>query len=227
MSQISTQSFEFLKQLQRNNNRDWFNDHKDEYVKAHENIISFAESLLEQMNKHDNIETPTGKKSLHRIYRDIRFSKNKTPYKINWSGGFKRATEQLRGGYYFHLQPGNSFVGGGFWGPNKDDMKLIRQELAADADELREILKRPDFRKTFGELIGEQLKTAPRDYPKDHPNIDLLRMKQFLVIKRFTDEEVLAPDFYKTASKTFRKMRPFFNFMSEVLTTDANGEPLY
>ena len=116
----------------KNNNRNWFNANKDEYVTNHEQMISFAESVLEEMHKHDKIETVSGKKSLHRIYRDIRFSKDKSPYKNHWGGGFKRATKLLRGGYYYHIEPGNTIVAGGFWGPDKEDLARIMPYLEGD-----------------------------------------------------------------------------------------------
>ena len=115
MSQIKASNFKFLKDLKKNNNRDWFTENKKRYQNEHEEIISFADALLTKMNEHDVIETPSGKKSLFRIYRDVRFSKDKSPYKTHWAGGFKRATAARRGGYYFHIQPGDqSFIGGGF-----------------------------------------------------------------------------------------------------------------
>src|ERR1700746_1869465 len=119
MSKVKIQpsALDFLKQVKKNNNRDWFNDHKEKYLTEHEGIIKFADALLFEMNKHDVIETASGKKSFHRIYKNTRFSKAKTPYKTNWSGSFKRATKKRRGGYYFHIEAGNSFVAGGFWGP--------------------------------------------------------------------------------------------------------------
>ena len=228
MSQITKENLDFIVKLSANNDRDWFNAHKADYIAQHENIIAFADELLAKMNEHDNIETVSGKKSLYRIYRDVRFSKDKSPYKTHWSGGFKRATKHLRGGYYFHIQPGNnSFVGGGFWGPNKDDLLRIREDIAADADEMRSIITSKDFVNTFGTLDGEQLKTAPKGFDKDHPDVDLLRYKQFIFGKNFTDKEVLAPDFVDVANETFKKMRPFFDYMSEVLTTDSNGSPLF
>ena len=224
---LEKSTFEFLKKLKANNNRDWFQENKATIYQASlDNTIEFADLLLAEMNKHDNIETPTGKKSLYRIYKDTRFSKDKTPYKTHWGGYFKRATNHLRGGYYFHIQPGNSFIGGGFWNPNPDDLKRIRVELAADGSELRKIMKSKDFVNTFGELEGDKVKTAPKGYSKDHENIDLLRYKQFLVGKKFSDKEVLDKNYYKEANKVFKNMRPFFDYMSEVLTTDENGEPL-
>ena len=226
--QISKSNIDFLKQLSKNNNRDWFQANKaTAYQSALDNTIAFADCLLSEMKKHDNIETVSGKKSLYRIYKDIRFSKDKTPYKTHWGGYFKRATNQLRGGYYFHLQPGNCFVGGGFWNPNPEDLKRIRVELAADGSELRKIIGSKNFIDTFGQLDGNQVKTAPKGFSKEHENIDLLRYKQFLVSKKFTEKEMLAKDFYKEANKVFENMRPFFDYMSEVLTTDENGESLY
>lgn len=220
---IPHSGFYFLRALKKNNHRDWFNANKAAYQKELELLEQFAEALLRELNKHDEIETPSGKKSLHRIYRDIRFSSDKTPYKTNWSGNFKRATKYRRGGYYFHLEPGNSYLAGGFWAPNAPDMKRIRDEIAFDAAPLRKILKSKTFINTFGALQGEQLKTAPKGFDAAHEAIDLLRYKQFLLIRRFTDKEVLSNGFLHEANTTFKNMRPFFNYMSEVLTTDTNG----
>lgn len=227
MPQITASSFQFLEDLAKNNNRDWFTENKKRYQKELDTIIGFADALLLKMNEHDVIETPTGKKSLFRIYRDVRFSKDKSPYKTHWSGGFTRATKQRRGGYYFHIQNnGQSFIGGGFWEPNKEDLQRIREEIATDASELRAIITDPTFVSTFGTLDGEQLKTAPKGFDKEHPDIDLLRYKQFIFGRNFSDEEVLKPDFLEEVNQTFKAMRPFFDFMSEVLTTDSNGEAI-
>ncbi len=220
---IPQSGFDFLKQLKKHNDRDWFNANKGTYLKELAYIENFAEELLSELNKHDVIETPSGKKSLHRIYRDVRFSKEKTPYKTNWSGSFRRATKQRRGGYYFHIESGNSFIAGGFWGPNPEDLKRIREDIAYDPSPLRKILKSKNFVNTFGTLHGEQIKTTPKGFDANDPAIDLLRYKQFLVIKHFSDKEVLSKDFHKEAVKTFLNMRPFFDYMSEVLSTDVNG----
>lgn len=223
---IQKESFDFLKKLARNNNREWFSKHKDEYVRAHENMVSFASALLAEMNKHDNIETASGKDSLFRIYRDVRFSKDKTPYNAMWHGGFKRATKKLRGGYYFCLEPGKSFIGGGFWGPNTEDLQRIRQDIDVNFDEWNRMLAAKPLVQAFGSLQGEQLTSSPRGYAKDHPAVHLLRYKQFLLKHDFSDAEVLSPSFAKTASDIFKRMRPFLNFMSDILTTDVNGVSL-
>jgi uncharacterized protein (TIGR02453 family) len=204
---LDESAFTFLKSLESNNNRDWFAKNKPKYQLANEHFKALAEEINEGMQKQDNIE----KMKLFRIYRDMRFSKNKEPYKNSFSLGFSRETKALRGGYYLHLQPGgNSFVGGGFWQPETADLKRIREEIAADAESLRSIINSASFKKHFGELAGEQLKTAPKGFPKDHPDIDLLTTSGFA-------DQVL---------NHFHAMRPFFDYMSEVLTTDVNGVSL-
>nr|WP_199157736.1 DUF2461 domain-containing protein [Pedobacter sp. ASV2] len=223
INKIQLSSFSFLNLLKKNNEREWFNEHKAEFQKEQVLIESFAQALLDLMNTHDVIETLSGKKSLYRIYRDTRFSNDKTPYKTHWSGSFKRASKQRRGGYYFHLEPGNSFVAGGFFGPSPQDLKLIRENIAFDAKPLRDILKNKTFIDSFETLKGEQLKTTPKGFDADDEAIDLLRYKQFLLIKKFTDEEVLGSDFLNKCNQAFKNMRPFFDYMSEILTTDANG----
>lgn len=220
---IQQGNFDFLNLIKKNNDRDWFNKNKDRYLKELQNIELFADTLLSEMNKHDVIETVSGKKSLHRIYRDIRFSKDKTPYNTHWGGSFKRATKARRGSYYFHLEPGNSFIGVGFWGPEPGDLKRIRDEFSYDPKPFRAILKNKNFIKTFGTLQGEQIKTTPKGFDITDEAIDLLRYKQFLLRKNFTDKEVLDPEFLKKINEGFKYARPFLDYMSEVLTTDVNG----
>lgn len=222
-NQVSSSTLQFLTDLSEHNNREWFAEHKERFKAAKANMKAFGATLLEEMQQHDQIE----KIKLYRIYRDVRFSKDKTPYKNSLSGSFTRASKWLRGGYYFHIEPNNSFIGGGFWGPNTADLKRLRQEFAADPESLRAIIHSKGFKKAFGTLEGSQLKTAPRGYPKDHPSVDLLRYKQFLVYQTFTNKEVLSPDFALQLSEGFKAMRPFFNYMSEVLTTDENGVPIF
>ena len=221
---IPVSSLKYLASLKKNNNREWFNAHKDEYLEQQGLIAEFADSLLAELNVQDVIETPSGKKSLHRIYRDTRFSKEKIPYKTNFSGNFVRSGKQRRGGYYFHIEPGNTFVAGGFQQPGPQDLKRIREEISADPAALNRLLKSKSFRDNFGKLKGEQVKTAPKGFDRNHEAIDLLRYKQFLVIKSFTDEEVLNASFLKDVAQVYQHMRPFFDYMSEILSTDVNGE---
>lgn len=224
MSKINKSSFDFLKQLSENNNREWFNANKPWYQDEHEGACAFADAMLEALKEQDQITTVSGKKSLMRIYRDVRFSKDKSPYNPRWAGSFSRVKPNLRGGYFFRIMPeGQTVIGGGFYGPNKDDLKLIRDHIAQDDEPLRKVLNNTDFKKVFGELQGEQVKTAPKGFDKEHPAIDLLKFKSMYVFREFTDKEVLAPGFLNEALSTFIALRPFFDVMTDLLTTDLNG----
>ncbi len=221
---IPKSTFQFLKDLSKNNDRDWFAKHKPKYEAAHANMKLVRDAIGQEMEKVDNIE----KTKLYRIYRDVRFSKNKLPYKNNFGLIIYRATKMLRGSYYIQIEPGGkSIVGGGFWGPNPADLKLIRQNIERDDKPLRKVLKAAKFKKYFGELEGEKVKTSPKGFSKEHPAIDLLRHKQFYAFRTFTDKEVMDPKFISEATKTLKAIRPFFDYMSEILTTDLNGVPLY
>lgn len=221
-----SQSLSFLKAIKQNNNREWFTENKKVYQSALDQTILFADDLLAEMKKHDQIDTVSGKKSLFRIYRDVRFSKNKEPYKINFSGSFRRATSFLRGGYYFHIQPGGSFLAAGFWAPSSQDLKHIREQIAQDPNALRDIIADSGFKDYFGNLAGDQVKTAPKGFSKEDPAIDLLRYKQMIVTHEFSDKEVTSANFAKNMSEGFQHVRPFFDYMSDILTTDLNGESL-
>lgn len=226
MSQIANKTLKFLKEIKVNNNRPWFEKNKDRYLAMHQDMIAYAQAFIDEFGKTDKLVPMTGKKSLFRIYRDVRFSKDKSPYKSYMSGRFKRDTDWLRGGYYYHIEPGNSLLATGFWNPNPADMKLIRENIAQDDKPLRKILKLQKVKDTFT-FEGNQVKTAPKGYSKDHPAIDLLRYKQFVLVRNFKDKEVLDKNFVKECVKTFKAARPFLNYMSEILTHDLNGEPLY
>ncbi|MGZ3901746.1 MAG: DUF2461 domain-containing protein, partial [Bacteroidia bacterium] len=135
-------------------------------------------------------------------------------------------TKARRGTYYFHIEPGNTFVAGGFWGPNPEDLKRIRDEFSYDPGPFRKILKSKTFTKTFGKLQGERIKTTPKGFDANDAAIDLLRFKQFQLIKKFTDKEALDKNFMKEVNTAFKNMRPFLDYMSDVLTTDVNGIPV-
>lgn len=217
-------ALEFLKKINENNNREWFSEHKHEYdLVVKENKVFFNE-IYSELQQYDNL------KGIHifRIYRDVRFSKDQsTPYKTNFGVGYSRSKPMLRGGYYINLEPNNSFVGGGFWGPEAKDLLRIRKEFELNTTEIEKIMSDETFIKYFGEIKGDAVKTAPRGFDKNHPAIDLIRKKQYVVMRKFTDKQVLSGDFQKEAILTLLAMRPFFNYMSEVLTMDLNGEPLF
>ena len=173
---------------------------------------------------HDEIE----KSKMMRIYRDVRFSKDKTPYKAHFANSYSRLGKELRGGYFLRIRPGESFVAGGFWEPNKEDLFRIRKEIEMDASEIKDILNESNYKRHFGgkfESFGE-LKTAPRGFDKEHPDVNLLRKKGFIAVKNFTDKEVLSADFTEQVDQSFRALRPFFNLFSDILTTNLNGESI-
>jgi uncharacterized protein (TIGR02453 family) len=224
---INKFTFDFLRKLAANNNREWFAAHRDQYEMARENAEQFVDALIAKMNTHDRIETPSAKKSLYRIYNDIRFSKDKTPYSPRFAGYLKRSKPALRGGYYFWIKPGGSRIGCGFAYPAPDDLKRIRQDIDLNYDEWCRMLKSKGVVTNFGAMQGSQVRTAPRGFNRDHPAIDLLRFKEFWFEKDFTDKEVLDSDFLLQMNRTFKAIRPFFDYMSEMLTTDVNGEAIY
>ena len=221
---IEKSTFGFLKKLSANNNREWFTAHKGEYERAKENAEQFVDALIRKMNVHDRLETPSGRKSLYRIYNDVRFAKDKSPYSPRFAGYLKRSKPFLRGGYYFWIRPGGTHIACGFSYPNPNDLKRIRQDIERNYPDWNKLLKSKSIQSNFGKMKGEQVKTAPRGFQPDHPAIALLRYKQFWFEHSFTDKEVLAPDFLLNINKTFKGIRPFFDYMSEVLTTDLNGE---
>jgi uncharacterized protein (TIGR02453 family) len=226
MMSIQPSTLRFLKDLAKNNNRAWFTDHKDQYLAAQSNMMAFIDQLILMMNKHDELETESGKKSLFRIYNDVRFSKDKLPYNPRFAFSLKRATKLKRGGYYMNIKPGNCFLACGFFAPNADDLKRIRQDIDYNYPEWNSILQSKSIKSTFGALQGDTVLTAPRGYTTDHEAIALLRHKQFIVRHHFTDDEVISPDFLKQVNTMYKNVRPYFDYMSSVLTTDANGELL-
>lgn len=227
MNPLTKSTFIFLKELDENNNKNWFDANRTRYEKAHLEMISFAEIVMTELMIADKIENRSGKKTLYRIYRDVRFSKDKTPYKNKWGGQYKRVGENRRGGFHFDIQPGGkSFVAGGFWGPNKEDLQLLREHLANDSEPLKKVIKETEFVSCFGEIKGQKLKTGPKGFDKDHKEIELLKLKQYLVFHSFSDEDVLSEEFPLLVAQTFTKMIPFLDVMTDYLTTDLNGSSL-
>ena len=223
MTLIKKSSLLFLKQLSENNNREWFNKNKTLY-KAHENDLNiFFHDIFQKLSITDNIEAY----KMKRIYRDIRFSKDKTPYNPRFAASFKRFSESLRGSYFINITTDKCIVGGGFYGPNKTDLHRIRKEFEIDSTEINNILNDKIFKKVFPSgLLGDSLKTSPRGFNKAHNSIKLIRKKQFYVMKTFSAEEVASDVFQKKVLDVFVTLRPFFNYMSEVLTTNLNGESI-
>ena len=220
--QLDSAIFRFFKKLEQNNNREWFEQHKPEFKALETTVKQFGEALKDQLNQHDSID----RFKLFRVYRDVRFSKDKTPYKTHFGLTWHRTKPEYRGGYYLHLKPNDIFLACGFWDPSPADLKRIRQEIDMDADEYRDIINEPNFKRIWGELQGDAVKTAPKGYAKDHPNIDLLRHKQHIFMVRYTEKDVAAADFLDRLDTALQAVRPFVDYMSAVLTTNADGESL-
>lgn len=214
--------YKFLIELKKNNNREWFDAHKSVFKDHEKEVKSFYDEVFLKLQKQDQLDQV----KVYRIYRDIRFSTDKTPFKTHFGGVFSRVKPYCRGGYYLHIEPGNTFVAGGFWEPSKEDLLRIRKEFETDDSEIRAVLANPDFKKYYGWFEGESVKTAPKGFNKDHPAIDLIRLKQFVVFHKFDDEEIFLEDFADKIVACFLVLHPFFDYMSEVLTTDLNGEKL-
>lgn len=213
--------FEFLSALQQNNNREWFNENKEAYESVKDQAYSFFDSVANELSKIDEFS----KFKMYRIYRDVRFSADKSPYKNHFGAIFPRLQPYNRGSFYVHLEPDNTFIGGGFWNPNKEDLLRIRKGIEIE-DDLEIILNEPKLKKDFGGLFGESVKTAPKGFDKEHPRIDLIRCKQFLLKRDFSSELVFQPEFKDQVIDGYQTMRPFFLYMTDVLTTDANGESI-
>ena len=222
--QVPKEAFDFFKKLENNNNRDWFNERKKEFKTMEAEVKHVFNTVFEALNTHDEID----KLKMFRIYRDVRFSKNKDPYKTHFGGSFHRTKPRLRGGYYLHIQPNNeSFIATGFWEPAPADLLRIRKEFEMDASEIRDILANKKFNSVWGDrFVGDEVKTAPKGFSKEHESIDLIKKKQYIFTKKYTDKEVLDSNFIKDVNDSFKTIRPYFNYMSDVLTTDLNGESL-
>jgi uncharacterized protein (TIGR02453 family) len=215
---------QFLEALAANNRREWFNEHKETYLQAQQNMQSFVEELMAAMNQHDVLEDVSAKKCLYRIYNDVRFSKDKSPYNPHFAFGFRRATKLRRGGYYVNVQPNNTFLACGFFAPNPEDLKRIRLDIDQNYDQWHTLLSLPEIKTNFGMLEGSKVLSAPRGFNIDHPAIDLLRYKQLIFKHKFDDNEVTQPNFGQEVNRILKAVRPFFDRMSEILTTDLNGE---
>ncbi|MDY8136227.1 DUF2461 domain-containing protein [Aquimarina sp. 2201CG5-10] len=220
---IPKSAFDFLLDLKKNNHRDWMQEHKKRYQANEKELKKFYAEIVERLKEKDEIE----KTKVFRINRDVRFSKDKTPYNVHRSVSFSRAGAHRRGGYYLRLEPGNSLMAGGFFSPEPKDLLRIRKEFEMDDQEIRDILDQKDFKKAFGGFNTEfQVKTAPKGFSKDHPAIDLIKNKSFFVSHNFTDKEVFTSDFIDKVVYHFELLRPYFDYMSDVLTTDLNGVSL-
>ncbi len=216
MTTIAQETLDFLSDLSKNNNREWFDKNRKRYEAAKKNVEAFVQELLPGMTAFEpTLAGLTAKDCTFRIFRDVRFSKDKSPFKTNMGAYVSRGGKKSpMAGYYLHIQPGGAFIAGGIYGPPSDVLNNIRQEIDYNAEEFKALLNDKTFKKLFGELAGEKLKTAPKNYPKDHPEIELLKHKSYLMVHEVKDKEVVSKDFGKTVLSTFEAMLPLNNFLN-------------
>jgi uncharacterized protein (TIGR02453 family) len=219
---LEPQTLRFLSQLKKNNNKPWFDAHRAAYEAARIDFSNFIQLVIEALQKTDT--TITGlmaKDCLFRINRDIRFSKDKTPYKVAFGASIKRGGRKSPfAGYYFHLEPGQSFVGGGFWMPEAPALKAVRQEVDYNWPEFEAILKEKNFKKIYGDLYksaGVSLSTMPKGYEKDNPAATYLRLKSFIAETKVEDEELTKAGLHKKTLAAFEALQPLLQFINRTI----------
>ena len=219
---LQPQTLKFLSQLKKNNNKIWFDAHRSQYEAARIDFSNFIQSAIDALQKTDvSIAGLTSKDCLFRINRDVRFSKDKKPYKENFgaficSGGKK----SIYAGYYFHCSPGNSFAGGGLWMPEVINLKKLRQEIDYNWEEFQSILKQKPFKKIFGDLYkGEDisLSKTPKGYEEENPAIEYLKLKSFIAEAKISDEELTKSSLHKKTMAAFEALQPLFTFINRSL----------
>jgi uncharacterized protein (TIGR02453 family) len=217
---LSPQILKFLKSLKKNNSKTWFDANRTTYEACRSEYFLLVESILQELKKIDPTLTDLeAKKCMFRINRDIRFSKNKDPYKTNFGSYFSKGGKTIScAGYYLHIEPGASFVAGGYWMPEAQDLKKIRTEIDYCLDEFKELTNKRDFKSTFGALDKEYtLSRPPQGYDADHPGIEWLKLKSFTVSTPLTDQELTQQDIKKKIVNHFKVLVPFIHFLNRSL----------
>lgn len=216
---ITKKTFQFLKDLKENNDRDWFNANKDRYLEAKTEFDEFIDALIAEIAGFDpTVAHFRARDCVFRIYRDVRFSKDKSPYKTHFGAHItsapKKSEIHTRAGYYIHLEPGDSMLAGGAYLPESKWLRAIREKIYSETKDFKKILNNKSFKEYFGEIEGEKLQRPPKDFPADHPEIELLKQKSFLATHKLPDKQVLDKDFLKHSGKVFKALFPFDAFLN-------------
>jgi len=210
----------FLKQLSSHNNRDWMQANKKEYERAKEIFKQEIDKLIKGISQFDeSVQGLEPKDCIFRINRDIRFSKDKSPYKTNFGAAMMEGGKKTSNPtYYLHVEPGKSFLAGGVYMPLPENLKKIRQEIDYNPQELKQVVESKPFKNSFGAMTGEQLKTAPKGYPKDHPNIEMLRFKSFIATRNISDHDLTDEDYMKDILGHFKVLYPFNQYFAVAMS---------
>ena len=217
---IHTETIQFLKALKKNNSKEWFDQNRKSYEQAKENYMDFVEGILGRMKKIDtSLADLEPKQCVFRINRDVRFSKNKDPYKTNMGASFSKGGKKIQcAGYYFHLEPGGSFIGGGFWMPMAPELNKIRQEIDYNVEAFNKIINKKKFKDIFGSLSeSEKLSRPPKGYEADNPAIELLKLKSFIVMKEVKDAELIGKELANKVVDHFETMMPLVDFLNKAI----------
>lgn len=216
---LQPDTLQYLRELNTNNNKAWFDANKKRFEAAKKDVEHLVAELLAGAAKFEPALVDfKSKDCVFRIYRDVRFSKDKTPYKNNMGAWFNKGGKKSpHAGYYLHIEPGNSFLAGGMYMPESEQLKNVRQEIDYNTSEFNAILNNTKFKKTFGNLDDYKLKTTPKGYAKDHPEIETLKQTSFVVSRKVTDEELLDKKFATKAVEVFETLHPLNAFLNRVL----------
>ncbi len=218
---ISPATLKFLSSLKKNNNKDWFDKHKNDYLSAKANMEMTVAEFIGSIAKFDKaIAGLDPAKCLFRIYKDVRFSKDKSPYKTNLGASINpNGKQKVEPVYYLHIEPGNSFIAGGMWMPPAEELKKIRQEIDYNGKVLKKILGNDVFKKQFGGLSAEyKLKTTPKGYDKNHPDIELLRHTSYIVWAKLSDKLICSKALHKDLAQKAKLIKPFLDFLRVALS---------
>jgi uncharacterized protein (TIGR02453 family) len=219
MEPIKKTTLDFLRAIKNNNNRDWFIKNRGLYDESRKNFETLVQEIINQIIEFEPIIKGLEVKScVYRFNRDIRFSNDKSPYKAHFGAfivkGGKKNGDKFAG-YYIHVEPGNSIIAGGAYMPPAPWLKAIREKIDEEPEQLLKIIKDKDFIKYFGKIDGEKLKKAPKGYPSDHPNVDLLKLKSYLVVNEVKDDFVMSDKYFGHVIKVLKAMKPLNDYLNE------------